>query len=86
MNDFQLETLPRFVPEEIEDINLEDLGRFIMSTGQAGMDWGFLNEEDPITDQVRQLAGFDAAPRETGTTLGKRVEFDPTTRLWKTRV
>jgi len=84
LNNFNLEKLPRFTPEKIEDVSLEDVGRFILSTGQAGMDWGFLNEDDPITDQIRQLAGFDSAPR-TGTTLGKQVEFDPTSRLWKTR-
>lgn len=64
LNEWDLETLPQFVPGEIEDVALAELGDFIQKTGQAGMDWGFLDPEDPITDQVRQLAGFDAAPVE----------------------
>ncbi len=83
LNNFTLDRLPRFVPEKVEDTALEDLGRFIQSTGTAGMDWGFLNEDDPITDQVRQLAGFDAAPRDVQTQFGKRLEFDPQSRIWK---
>ena len=85
LNNFNLEKLPRFAPAKIEDVNLEDLGRFVQTTGTAGMDWGFLNPDDPITDQIRQLAGFDAAPRETSTSFGKKVEFDPMSRLWKVK-
>ena len=62
LNDFNVETLPRFKPEEIADINLADLGSFIKDTSQAGMIWGFEDEEDPIADQIRQKAGFDAKP------------------------
>jgi hypothetical protein len=69
LNDLALDALPQFVPSVIEDVALEDLGNFIQKTGQAGMDWGFLNPEDPITDQVRQLAGFDAAPETDLTKL-----------------
>ncbi len=82
LNDFQLDTLPFFRPEEIEDTQLLDLATFIQSLSQAGMDWGFLNEDDPIKNQVRQLAGFDAAP-ETSDGLGKGVEFDPIRRVYK---
>lgn len=63
LNDFNIEVLPRFAPEEIEDINLGDLGSFIRDTGQAGADWGFLDDDDPIMDQIRQKAGFDARPK-----------------------
>ena len=84
LNNMPVQVLPRFVPEAVEDINLEDLGRFIQSTGTAGMDWGFLNEEDPITDQIRQTAGFDAAPK-TGVTVGKNVVFDQTSQIWKVK-
>lgn len=59
LNDFTLENLPRFAPEEIEDIQLGDLGRFIKDTAQAGMDWGFLDDQSIITAQVKQKAGFD---------------------------
>lgn len=62
LNSFNVETLPRFNPEEIADVDLADLGDFIKSTAQAGADWGFLNAEDPIMNQIRQKAGFDAAP------------------------
>jgi len=82
LNNFNLEKLPRFVPEEVEDVALEDLGRFIQTTAQSGMDWGFLNEEDPITNQVRQLAGFDSAPGAFAR-IGKGVEFDPVERVYK---
>jgi len=87
LNNFNLEVLPRFVPEEVEDTALEDLGKFIQATGTAGMDWGFLTEGDPISDQVRQLAGFDKQPEDldppttqpdddTVAQVGKRLEFD----------
>lgn len=82
INDFNIDRLPRLVPEKVEDTQLLDLGSFIQSTAQSGMDWGFLNDDDPITDQVRQLAGFDAAP-ETANGLGKGVEFDPIRRVYK---
>jgi len=72
LNNFNLDALPRFVPEEVEDTALEDLGRFILSTSQAGMDWGFLDDADPIQNQLRQLAGFDSAPDG----LSKQLVFD----------
>ena len=72
LNDFNLDALPRFVPEKVEDTALEDLGRFILSTSQAGMDWGFLDDADPIQNQLRQLAGFDSAPDG----LAKQLVFD----------
>ncbi len=83
LNSFSLEVLPRFVPEEVEDTALNDLGTFMQATAQSGMDWGFLNEEDPITDQVRQLAGFDAAPADALSRIGKGVEFDINRRVYK---
>jgi hypothetical protein len=84
LNNMPVEVLPRFVPEQVEDTDLGDLGNFIQATGTAGMDWGFLDDEDPITDQIRQAAGFDAKPK-TGSTLGKQVVFDQTSRIWKVR-
>lgn len=69
LNQFNLEVLPEFRPEPVRDINLADLGDFIQKTAQGGMDWGFLTEGDPITDDVRQLAGFDPRPQDA---LGKR--------------
>ena len=82
LNNFSLEALPRFVPEEVEDVALDDLGKFVSATAQGGMDWGFLNEEDPITNQFRQIAGFDSAPTDG---LSKRVEFDPVRRVYKVK-
>ncbi len=82
LNGFNLEKLPFFQPEEIAETALDKLGGFVQSTAQAGMDWGFLNEEDPITNQVRQLAGFDAAPTDG---LSKGVEFDPIRRVYKVK-
>lgn len=83
LNNFNLEVLPKFVPEEVEDTALNDLGTFMQATAQSGMDWGFLNEEDPISDQVRQLAGFDAAPTDAMARIGKGVEFDINRRVYK---
>jgi hypothetical protein len=82
LNGFSLEVLPRFNPEQVEDTQLLDLATFIQGTANSGMDWGFLNDEDPITDQIRQLAGFDAAP-ETPGGVGKGLEFDSTRRVYK---
>jgi hypothetical protein len=77
-----LEKLPFFQPEEIAETALDKLGGFVQSTAQAGMDWGFLNEEDPITNDFRQIAGFDAAPTDG---LSKGVEFDPIRRVYKVK-
>ncbi len=84
LNDFTLESLPVLVPEEIEDIELDDLGAFIKDTAQAGMVW-FPTEEDPIFDQIRQRAGFDAAPEGTQTLSDTetQVEFDEVTKTWE---
>lgn len=82
LNNFSLEALPRFVPEEVEDVALDDLGKFVQATAQAGMDWGYLNEDDPITNQFRQLAGFDSAPTDG---LSKGVEFDSVRRVYKVK-
>ena len=73
LNTFDVEQLPTFKPEPVRDINLADLGDFIQKTAQGGMDWGFLTEGDPITDDIRQLAGFDARPQDA---LGKRWNVD----------
>jgi hypothetical protein len=83
LNSFSLEVLPKFTPEKVEDTALADLGTFMQSTAQAGMDWGFLTDDDPISDEVRQLAGFDAAPKDAMTRVGKGVEFDPVRRVYK---
>ncbi len=85
LNDFNVEKLPEFKPEEIADTALNELGSFIKDTAQAGMDWGFLTDEDNISDDLRQAAGFDAAPRDAETGVGKGVEFDPTSRLFKVK-
>ena len=85
LNGFNVEVLPKFVPEEVEDTALSDLGTFMQSTAQAGMDWGFLTEDDPISDQVRQLAGFDAAPTDAMGRIGKGVEFDPVRKIYKVK-
>jgi hypothetical protein len=83
LNDWNVDALPVFVPEEVEDTALDDLGRFVASTAQAGMDWGFLNDEDPITDQIRQLAGFDSAPEDASGGTTSRLEFDTAKRVYK---
>jgi hypothetical protein len=85
LNGFNLDKLPQFKPEEIADTALDELGTFVRSTAQAGMDWGFLNDEDQISDEMRQAAGFDAAPRNADSPLGKGVEFDPTRQIFKTK-
>jgi hypothetical protein len=83
LNDFNLDALPRFVPEEVEDTALEELGKFVTATAQAGMDWGFLTPDDPISDQMRQLAGFDAAPVDPELGVSKGVEFDTVRQVYK---
>ncbi|KKK63300.1 hypothetical protein LCGC14_2995680 [marine sediment metagenome] len=81
LNGFKLDKLPFFQPEEIAETALAELGKFVASTAQAGMDWGFLDDDDPITNQLRQISGFDAAP----TGLSKSVEFDPVKRVYKVK-
>jgi hypothetical protein len=85
LNDFNLEVLPKFVPEEVEDTALEELGKFVTATAQAGMDWGFLNPDDTVSDQMRQLAGFDAAPADSDFTPGQGVEFDVKRQVFKVK-
>ena len=76
INDFTLEKLPRFKPEKVEDPALDETGRYLLALAQAGFDLGQENPDDPINDQVRQLGGFDAAPIDSQTGLGKRLVFD----------
>ena len=91
LNEFNVDELPRFVPEEVEDVALEELGKFITATAQGGMDWGFLNPDDPISDQMRQLAGFDSAPEDavpmfnTQPDPNREVEFDVKQKVFKVK-
>ncbi len=90
LNGFNLEVLPEFVPEEVEDVALEELGKFVTATAQAGMDWGFLNPDDPVSDQMRQLAGFEAAPEDailpnTQPDPNVGLEFDVKSRTFKVK-
>lgn len=62
LNDFDPERLPTLRHGPIEKVDLAELGQFVLQLAQAGHDWGFLTEGDPIRDQVRQLAGFDPEP------------------------
>lgn len=64
LNDFKIDRLPTFKHGPIEKVDLAELGQFVLQLSQAGHDWGFLNEADSISGQVRQLAGFDPAPEE----------------------
>lgn len=64
LNDFGVNRLPRIKHGPVEQVNLDELGNFILRISQAGHDWGFLTEGDPIRDQIRSLAGLDPQPEE----------------------
>lgn len=55
--------LPYFKPEEVEDLDLGELGMFLRNTGQAGMEW-FDDPEDTIIDELRQRAGLEPRPSD----------------------
>lgn len=62
LNDFRIDRLPQIKHGPVEKVDLGELGQFVLQLAQAGHDWGFSREDDPIAGQVRQLAGFDPAP------------------------
>jgi len=64
LNDFTVERLPMIKHGPVEKVDLAELGKFMLDVSQAGHDWGFASEGDPIADQVRGMAGFDPAPEE----------------------
>lgn len=64
LNDFKVDRLPALKHGPVEKVDLAELGQFVLQLSQAGHDWGFMDEGDTISGQVRQLAGFDPAPEK----------------------
>lgn len=66
LNQFNLERLPQLRHGPVEKVDLDELGQFVLRMAQAGHDWGFGAEGDPVGGQLRALAGLDPAPEDEG--------------------
>jgi hypothetical protein len=59
--------LPKLVHGEIRDVDLEQLGNFILRTAQGGAVWPF---DQGLTDKLVELAGFETDQLTDTTTTG----------------
>jgi hypothetical protein len=57
--------LPTFKPAEIKDVDLLGIGQFMVAVAQAGIPLYSGDPNDPIVNQVRQMAGFDSLDPES---------------------
>jgi len=64
LNGFQIESPPRWRHGTVQDVDLGELGQCIQQVSASGYDWGIMNANDPIRDQLRTMAGFDPEPEE----------------------
>jgi hypothetical protein len=62
LNGLPTDELPQIKHGPVEKVDLDALGTFVLRLAQAGHDWGFQAEGDPIRAQMRQLAGLDPEP------------------------
>ena len=71
-------------PGELRDVNLGELGDLLQKAANAGMDWGFLNPEDTITDEVRAMAGFEPRPMDEGVVklAGRPMRWDKRRKMY----